>query len=61
MGRTRDLMKFSVFERRIKMCSKVLEKEGINLYDIIMNNSESTSQDFIEVFVTIGATQVQYH
>ena len=51
-------MKFPVFERRIKMCSKVLEKEGINLYEIINKHSETISEDFVKVFVTIGATQV---
>ena len=58
MGRTKELMKFPVFEARIKKCSKVLEKEGINLYDIIMENAETSPEDFVKVFVTIGATQV---
>jgi hypothetical protein len=58
MGRTKELMKFVVFERRIQMCSRVLENEGINLYDIISSESDKVPDDLITVFVTIGATQV---
>jgi fatty acid synthase len=59
MGCTKELMIFEVFEHRIKMCSKILENEGINLYDIISSSeSHEVPDDFVTVFVTIGATQV---
>nr|QCW07586.1 fatty acid synthase 6 [Blattella germanica] len=58
LGQTKELMKIQVFERRIKMCSKVLEKKGINLYDIITKESNIEHENFIEVFLTIGATQL---
>ncbi|XP_069697387.1 fatty acid synthase-like [Periplaneta americana] len=58
LGVLKDLMKFEVFENRIRLCSMVLESEGINIYDIIKKGCDEIPDDIVVIFTIIGATQL---
>lgn len=52
-------MKLEVFEKSIRKCSEVLQSEGVNLYDIILNGDEKTFDNVLNSFVSIAAVQVR--
>ncbi len=55
----RDLMHLDIFEDSIMKSNSILERQGINLYDIIMSEDENIFNEVLNSFVGIAAMQVK--
>ncbi len=57
-GMGRDLMTLDIFKNSLTKSHSILEKQGINLFDLIMTENENTMDDPLNSFVGIVAIQV---